>query len=80
MNAMLHGIESDLLLGDTLSSTGSRLPKADVILTNPPFGTKRGGGRPTRDDFTYVTGNKQLALQHVYRPEARRTGGCGDAR
>jgi type I restriction enzyme M protein len=44
------------------------LPKADVILTNPPFGTKRGGGRPTRDDFTFVTGNKQLAfLQHVYR-------------
>src|SRR5215475_3554389 len=68
MNAMLHGIESDLLLGDTLSSMGARLPKADVILTNPPFGTKRGGGRPTRDDFTYVTGNKQLAfLQHVYR-------------
>ena len=44
------------------------MPNADVILTNPPFGTKRGGGRPTRDDFTYVTGNKQLAfLQHVYR-------------
>ena len=68
MNAMLHGIESDLLLGDTLSPTGARLPKADVILTNPPFGTKRGGGRPTRDDFTFVTGNKQLAfLQHIYR-------------
>ena len=68
MNAMLHGIESDLLLGDTLSPTGARLPKADVILTNPPFGTKRGGGKPTRDDFTFVTGNKQLAfLQHIYR-------------
>lgn len=68
MNAMLHGIESGLILGDTLSPTGSRLPKADVILTNPPFGTKRGGGKPTRDDFTFVTGNKQLAfLQHIYR-------------
>jgi type I restriction enzyme M protein len=68
MNAMLHGIESDMILGDTLSPTGARLPKADVILTNPPFGTKRGGGRPTRDDFTFITGNKQLAfLQHVYR-------------
>src|SRR5882672_6178068 len=53
---------------------GTRLPKAEVILTNPPFGTKRGGGRPTRDDFTYVTGNKQLAfLQHVYR--GLKTGG-----
>jgi len=57
-----------MILDDTLSPTGARLPKADVILTNPPFGTKRGGGRPTRDDFTYGTGNKQLAcLQHVYR-------------
>jgi len=68
MNAILHSIESDMILGDTLSSIGAWLPKADVILTNPPFGTKRGGGRPAREDFTYVTGNKQLAfLQHVYR-------------
>ncbi|MEW4454578.1 N-6 DNA methylase [Bremerella sp. JC817] len=68
MNAMLHGIDSDLVLGDTLSPQGAGLPKADVVLTNPPFGTKRGGGKPTRDDFTFVTGNKQLAfLQHIYR-------------
>lgn len=68
MNAMLHGIDSDLVLGDTLSPEGTHLPKADVVLTNPPFGTKRGGGKPTRDDFTFVTGNKQLAfLQHIYR-------------
>jgi type I restriction enzyme M protein len=38
------------------------------VLTNPPFGTKKGGGSPTRDDFTYPTSNKQLAfLQHIYR-------------
>ncbi|BCR05318.1 type I restriction endonuclease [Desulfuromonas versatilis] len=68
MNAMLHGIEGDLLLGDTLSPDGTTLPKADVILTNPPFGTKQGGGIPTRDDFTFPTSNKQLAfLQHIYR-------------
>lgn len=68
MNAMLHGIESDMLLGDTLSATGADLPKADLILTNPPFGTKRGGGKSSRDDFTFPTGNKQLAfLQHIYR-------------
>jgi type I restriction enzyme M protein len=68
MNAMLHGIEGDLLLGDTLSPEGAKLPKANVILTNPPFGTKQGGGMPTRDDFTYPTSNKQLAfLQHIYR-------------
>jgi len=55
-------------LGNTLGLPGTQLPKADVILTNPPFGTAKGGGGPTRDDFTYKTGNKQLAfLQHVYR-------------
>ena len=69
MNAMLHGIEGDhLALGDTLSADGASLPQADVILTNPPFGTKKGGGRPTRTDFTFPTSNKQLAfLEHVYR-------------
>ncbi|QDU59581.1 Type I restriction enzyme EcoKI M protein [Planctomycetes bacterium Pan216] len=68
MNCLLHGVNSEMLLGDTLSPTGEHLPKADVVLTNPPFGTKKGGGRPTRDDFTHVTGNKQLAfLQHIYR-------------
>lgn len=72
MNLMLHDLESDdnsgIRFGDTLSSDGQQLPKADLILTNPPFGTKKGGGLPTRDDFTYSTSNKQLAfLQHIYR-------------
>jgi type I restriction enzyme M protein len=39
-----------------------------LILTNPPFGTKKGGGLPSRDDFTFATSNKQFCfLQHVYR-------------
>lgn len=68
MNAFLHDLSARLELGDSLSPLGAELPKADVILTNPPFGTKKGGGRPTRDDFTYPTSNKQLAfLQHIYR-------------
>lgn len=68
MNMMLHGIESTVTLGDTLSLDGQRLSRADVILTNPPFGTKKGGGMPSRDDFTYPTSNKQLVfLQHIYR-------------
>jgi type I restriction enzyme M protein len=68
MNAMLHGIEGEIVLGDTLGPTGAGLPKADIILTNPPFGTKKGGGGPTRDDITYPTSNKQLVfLQHIYR-------------
>jgi type I restriction enzyme M protein len=75
MNMMLHGIEGEVGLGDSLSADGQRLRKANVILTNPPFGTKKGGGKPTRDDFTYQTSNKQLAfLEHIYRgllPEGR---------
>lgn len=68
MNCMLHGLEGVIALGNSLGADGENLPKADLILTNPPFGTKRGGGLPTRTDFTYPTANKQLAfLQHVYR-------------
>jgi len=68
MNMALHDIEGPIVSGDTLSPTGSRLGKVDLILTNPPFGTKKGGGKPSRDDFTFPTSNKQLAfLQHIYR-------------
>ena len=72
MNCLLHGMEGDdegvVHLGNTLGDTGKTLPKADIVLSNPPFGTAKGGGGPTRDDFTYKTSNKQLAfLQHIYR-------------
>lgn len=68
MNAMLHDIQSKIILGDTLSNVGKEMQGYDVVLTNPPFGTKKGGERATRDDFTYPTSNKQLNfLQHIYR-------------
>lgn len=68
MNAMIHGIESEILCGDTLSNYGKQMNEFDVVLTNPPFGTKKGGERATRDDFTFPTSNKQLNfLQHIYR-------------
>ena len=72
MNTLLHGMEGDeegvVHLGNALGQTGANLPKVDVILSNPPFGTAKGGGGPTRDDLTYKTSNKQLAfLQHIYR-------------
>ena len=68
MNAMLHNMEGPITLGDTLSNLGKRMRGYDVVLTNPPFGTKKGGERATRDDFTYTTSNKQLNfLQHIYR-------------
>ena len=68
MNAMLHDIEGKIILGDTLSNVGKSMKGYDVVLTNPPFGTKKGGERATRDDFTFPTSNKQLNfLQHIYR-------------
>lgn len=68
MNLMLHGIDGGIRYGDTLSPEGQVLPNASLILTNPPFGTKKGGGLPSRDDFTYPTSNKQICfLQHIYR-------------
>jgi type I restriction enzyme M protein len=68
MNAMLHGIDGEIIQGDALSNNGKAFRNYDVFLTNPPFGTKRGGERPTRDDLTYPTSNKQLNfLQVIYR-------------
>lgn len=70
MNAMLHGLEPDALIeGDTLTATvGENLKNYDVVLANPPFGTKKGGERTSRTDITYPTSNKQLNfLQHIYR-------------
>ncbi len=72
MNLMLHDIDSipngaGIRYGDTLGDDGEKLPKATLILTNPPFGTKKGGGVPSRE-FTYPTSNKQFCfLQHIYR-------------
>lgn len=70
MNLLLHGIEGGVENIDTLSPDGEALPKANLILTNPPFGTKKGGGRPTRSDFSITadTSNKQLAfVEHIVR-------------
>lgn len=60
MNAMLHDIDGKIYLCDTLSNQGKQMNGFDVVLTNPPFGTKKGGERANRDDFTFQTSNKQL--------------------
>ncbi len=68
MNAMLHNLNGKIILGDTLSEVGKQMKNFDLVLSNPPFGTKKGGERASRDDFTFTTSNKQLNfLQHIYR-------------
>ena len=68
MNALLHDINSKIDRGDTLSPLGKTFNNYDVVLTNPPFGTKKGGERASRDDLSFATSNKQLNfLQHIYR-------------
>lgn len=65
MNLYLHGVEPHIWLGDTIYEP-DRGERYDVVLTNPPFGTKGANQAPDRDDFTIETSNKQLNfLQHV---------------
>lgn len=80
MNLMLHDLavndkNSGILFGDTLSNEGKALPPASLILANPPFGTKQGGGVPTRDDLVHYTSNKQLAFLHLMYHKMLKPGG-----
>ena len=65
MNLYLHNVRPHIYLGDTLYEP-DRGERYDVVLTNPPFGTKGANQAPDRDDFTIETSNKQLNfIQHV---------------
>jgi type I restriction enzyme M protein len=65
MNLFLHGVEPHIYLGDTIYEP-DRGERYDVVLTNPPFGTKGANQSPEREDFTIETSNKQLNfVQHV---------------
>lgn len=65
MNLFLHGLKPIIRLGDTIDEP-ERGERFDIILTNPPFGTKGAGLAPARDDFTISTSNKQLNfVQHI---------------
>jgi type I restriction enzyme M protein len=65
MNLYLHQVEPHITLGDSIYETpGSQ--RYDVILMNPPFGTKGAAQAPNREDFVVQTSNKQLNfLQHI---------------
>ncbi len=65
MNLYLHGLEPKIKLGDSIYEVPDKT-RFDVVLTNPPFGTKGANQAPDRDDFTISTSNKQLNfIQHV---------------
>jgi len=59
MNLYLHGLEPEINRGDSIYEVPDSR-RFDVVLTNPPFGTKGANQAPDRDDFTVETSNKQL--------------------
>ncbi|WP_322994123.1 N-6 DNA methylase [Castellaniella sp.] len=64
MNLYLHDLENDHVdLGDTLSDKGKGLGRANLILTNPPFGP--AGGAPTRDDLSVTATVSSYQLPFV---------------
>jgi type I restriction enzyme M protein len=65
MNLYLHQVEPHISLGDSIYEVHGT-ERFDVILTNPPFGTRGANQAPERDDFVVSTSNKQLNfIQHV---------------
>lgn len=65
MNLYLHQVEPHISGNDSIYDPPLST-RYDVILTNPPFGTKGANQAPARDDFVVETSNKQLNfIQHV---------------
>jgi type I restriction enzyme M protein len=65
MNLYLHQVEPRITLGDSIYEV-PKPGRFDVVLTNPPFGTRGANQAPERDDFVVQTSNKQLNfIQHV---------------
>ncbi len=66
MNCYLHSIEPTIFFGDSLGEGSHVGQRYNVVLSNPPFGTRGAGGAPSRDDFLVKTANKQLNfVQHI---------------
>jgi type I restriction enzyme M protein len=71
MNLMLHGLESNpqaagIHYGDTLSPEGEVLPKATLILTNPPFGTKTERRRAVASRRARISRSQQATSSSVF--------------
>jgi len=67
MNTFLNQLDAQIIYGDALTDDGKVLTEADLILANPPFGSKAGSRRKTRRELPFPKANKQLVfLQHIY--------------
>jgi len=68
MNAFLHEMNTNIILGDGLTDDAKELQKeVDVIVANPPFGSKSGSVRKQKASIKHPSSNKQLDfLQHIY--------------
>jgi type I restriction enzyme M protein len=65
MNLYLHQVEPRITNMDSIYEAPSG-QRYDVVLTNPPFGTRGANQNPDREDFVVATSNKQLNfVQHV---------------
>ena len=74
MNMLLHGVENCIGCEDSCSSQGEHLPKADIILTNPPF--NKMTGNVSRSDFTLTASEKIGPLPFVEHAVRKlKTGG-----
>jgi len=73
MNLFLHGVTSEIKIGDTIYEPFDG-KKFDCILTNPPFGTKGANQAPEREDFTISTSNKQLNFVQHYLSALKKGG------
>ena len=68
MNAFLHEMNTNIILGDGLTDDSEELQEdVDVIVANPPFGSKSGSVRKQKTSIKHPSSNKQLDfLQHIY--------------
>lgn len=68
MNAFLHEMDTNIILGDGLTDDVRDLQEeVDVIIANPPFGSKSGSVRKQKSSIKHPSSNKQLDfLQHIY--------------
>ena len=65
MNLYLHGLAPEIRLGDSIYEPAEGRT-FDVVLTNPPFGSRGANQVPQRADLSVKTSHKQLNfLQHV---------------